>query len=378
MKLLVFVCSLFGQHRILNEKGRIPGLNAVLAVLLVFFSCQAGLAADAPDKQKPAIKRIGYLEAGPFWLFDRTWKAFCAEMQLHKDIHFEYPKDACFSPGWEPDKMEILPDKAAQLMNRNDLDLVVGMGTAAVKALLAVNSNSHTPILGMGMADPVAAGIVKKGKTSGMENFTCRVTADRWSNMFRVFYDVVRFKKLGLMYSDTPDGRVYAALSEAKAIASELGFSLIEYNKLSSAESVNECEKGLEFLHEEGMDAFFIGPLNCFDIEGKGYEKLIKKINTWEIPTFARDGSEYVKAGALMGFATWDFGPIGKFVSKQAYAILTGTCPATIPMLDRSEPSIALNLQVSMDIGFNFPIDILCATDELYETITPPSSETDK
>lgn len=35
-----------------------------------------------------------------------------------------------------------------------------------------------------------------------------------------------------------------------------------------------------------------------------------------KIPTFARDGSPYVKAGALMGFAAVDFDEVGDFFCK--------------------------------------------------------------
>lgn len=320
---------------------------------------------------QPPVKRIGYLEAGPFWLYDRTWNAFRTAIAHNKDILCEFPEDARFSPGWEPEKMKTLQDKAALLMQRKDLDLVVAMGTAAAKAMIAAN-NGHLPILGMGMADPVAAKVVTSADDSGVDNFTCRVTADRWSSMFRVFYDVVHFKKLGIMYNDTPDGKVYAALADAQAIASELGFSIVQYDGLSSAETIDECSAGLEALHTQGMDAFFIGPLNCFDIEGKGISPLLSKLNAWKTPTFARDGSEYVKAGALMGFSTWDFGPIGSFLAKQGHAILTGTSPRTLSMLDRSEPSIALNLATAKAIEFDFPFDVLVVADELHETITPP------
>ncbi len=352
-------------------------LSFLLLTLLTGPAVWAAEDTSAPADAKTAVKRIGYLEAGSFWLYDRTWDAFRKEMSKFKDIRCEYPEDARFSPGWEPEKIRKLPEIAEALLKRDDLDLVVGMGTAAVKALLAAN-NGQKPILGMGMADPIAAGVVKSAEHSGIKNFTCRVTVDRWSNMFRVFYDVVRFKKLGMMYPDTKDGRVYAALDDAEAVASELGFSLVKYDKLSSAESVDECAKGLDELHKEGIDAFFIGPLNCFDIEKKGYPELVKKLNKWDIPTFARDGTEYVKAGALMGFATWDFGPIGLFLAKQAQAILTGTSPGAIFMLDRAEPSIALNLEVAKSIGFDFPFDILLAADELYEKITLPSKSSDK
>ena len=267
--------------------------------------------------------------------------------------------------------MRRLPELAKQLLQRKDIDLVVGMGTAAVKALLAVN-DGRLPILGMGMADPIAAGVVKSAQDSGTDNFTCRVEVDRWSSMFRVFYDVVRFHKMGIMFQNSQEGRVYAALGDAQAIASELGFSLVLYDGLSSAESTDECRKGLEELHKQGMDAFFIGPLNCFDLGGQGMAPLLQELNQWKIPTFARDGSEYVKAGALMGFSTWNFGPSGIALAAQAHAILGGTQPRSLPMLDQSEPSIALNLATAKAIGFDFPFDVLVTADELHETISQP------
>lgn len=337
----------------------------------VLFAAAAGAPCPTAHAQ-PSVKRIGYLEAGPFWLYTRTWDAFRAAMARGGDVRCEYPADARFSPGWTPEQMRTLPEKAAALLQRQDLDMVVGMGTAAAKALLAA-SDGRIPIIGMGMADPVAAGVVTSPRDSGVRNFTCRVTADRWSTMFRVFQEVVRFRKMGIMYPDTPEGRVYAALGDAEAMASELGFSLVRYAGLSSAETPEECRRGLEVLREQGMDAFFIGPLNCFDIEGPGLSPLLDTLTAWKIPTFARDGSEYVKAGALMGFSTWDFGPIGVFHARQAHAIFEGALPRALSMQDGTEPSIALNLAAAKAIGFEFPFDVLVVADELHETITRPT-----
>lgn len=344
----------------------------LLAVLLVVLAMLAPEVAT-PARAESGVKRIGYLEAGPFWLFDSTWSAFRAAMVQNDEFRYEFPPDARLSPGWEPAQMQTLPEQAEQLMRRKDLDLVVGMGTAAVKALLAANDGSK-PIIGMGMADPLAAGVVKSAEDSGVDNFTCLVAVDRWSSMFRVFYDVVHFQRLGILYQDSPEGRVYAALADARAIASELGFSLVLYGKLSSAESVEECSRGLDALHEQGMDAFFIGPLNCFDITGGGIAPLLDKLTRWSVPTFARDGSDYVKAGALMGFSTWNFSPAGQALARQALEIFRGAKPRSLSMLDRAEPSIALNLAVAKAIGFDFPFDVLVTADELHETVTAPRS----
>lgn len=357
------------MHRssLARSRSVVATLWKALALALALLLGSAVARAEVP------VKRIGYLEAGPFWLFDNTWTAFQASLGRYEDFRYVFPADARISPGWEPAQMQTLADHARRLMARDDLDLVVGMGTAAVRALLNANTG-RTPILGMGMADPIAAKVVASAEDSGVDNFTCPVTVDRWPSMFRVFYDVVRFRKLGIMYADTVDGRVYASLDAAEAIAEELGFSLVRYGGLSSAESPEECVKGLDALHAQGVDAFFIGPLNCFDINGKALSPLLNRLAAWKIPTFARDGSDYVKAGALMGFSTWNFAPTGEFLAAQGHAILAGARPRSLSMIDRVEPSIALNLAVAKAIGFEFPFDVLVAADELYETVTPPSA----
>jgi ABC-type uncharacterized transport system substrate-binding protein len=342
-------------------------------ILLGVLTTLAPLHVHARDV---SVKRIGYLEAGHFWLFDRTYAAFSQAIASNSSISLDYPLDAHHSPGWEPENMARLPVLAKDLMQRHDLDLIVGMGTAAVKALLAAN-NGRTPVLGMGMADPVAAGIVRDSTDSGVDNFTCQVIVDRWTTMFRVFHDVVRFKKLGVLYQNTSEGRVYAALNDVQAIAPELGFSVAEYGDLSTAETDDECRRGLEKLREEGMDAFFIGPLNCFDWDSNDVAALLELLRDWKIPTFARDGSDFVKAGALMGFSTWNFGPTGEFLANQAAAIFTGSMPRSISMLDRMEPTIAINLETAAKIGFHFPLDVLVVSDEIFERTILPAPRKD-
>lgn len=347
--------------------------SSILRVLILVPGVIFTLSFAPALAQDPPVKRIGYLEAGRFWLFDRTFAAFQQALADRPEVGVAYPPDAHHSPGWEPENMARLPELAEKLMRRGDLDLVVGMGTAAVKALLAQN-NGHTPILGMGMADPVAAGVVRGVVDSGVDNFTCQVIADRWTSMFRVFNDVVRFRKLGILYQNTPEGRVYAALDDARSVASELGFDVLAFGRLSSAETDDECRQGLARLREEGMDAFFIGPLNCFDRETNDVGALLQLLNDWKIPTFARDGSEFVAAGALMGFSTWNFGPTGQFLANQAVAVLNGAKPRSVPMLDRVEPTIAINLETAVRIGFPFPLDVLVVADEIFEHTALPDA----
>ncbi len=79
-------------------------------------------------------------------------------------------------------------------MNREDINFVIAMGTAATAALLKVN-NYKKPIMAMWVADPLGAGFVKNLDDSGIDNFTTRIIPNRWKIMFEIFYDVVHFKK---------------------------------------------------------------------------------------------------------------------------------------------------------------------------------------
>ena len=134
-----------------------PVAVALVAAVLSFSCCSPAIA-------NPPVKRIGYLEAGPFWLFDNTWSAFRDGMGKYDDLRCEYPADARLSPGWQPEQMRRLPELAKQLLQRKDLDLVVGMGTAAVKACLQ-SQMAARPFWAWAWPTPLPLALSKAQKT---------------------------------------------------------------------------------------------------------------------------------------------------------------------------------------------------------------------
>ena len=318
--------------------------------------------------------KIGYLEAGPFWAYEGIYNAFKNSLKEKGwGDKVKFPADAHFSPGWEPEHIPEYKQRGRELMEREDIDFIVSMGTAATTAILKVN-NGKKPILAMGVADPITSGFIKNIHDSGIDNFTIRVVPNRWKIMFEIFYDVVHFKKLGIMYVNTESGRAYGNVRDAREVAKEKGFELIEYNKISTAESLDECEKGLDYLFAKGIDAFFIPSLVAFDWTRSDVQKLMDKLIKYKVPTFARDGSSYVKAGALMGFSSMDFASIGDFLAGMAIQIFNGVLPRKVNMIDRPSPKIAVNLETAIKIGFDFPVTILIASDEIYDKIILPAN----
>jgi len=315
--------------------------------------------------------RAGYMEGGSYWLFSESMEA--VKQSLKAKGYGEkivFPEDARFSPGW--DREDLLENRAVALMEREDLDLIVSAGTDATRALLAAN-NGKAPIIGMAISDPVDAGFVDSLEDSGVDNFTVRLDPDRYRRMIEMFHQVVEFERLGLIYPDTASGRQYTNLREAEAVARARGFELLTYDRITT-ESAEDCLEGLRHLVEQGMDAFFIPSLLGFDWENSDVEMLFNYLNDKGVPTFARNGSRDVQAGALMGFSTVDFSRRGDFISNSIIHILAGEKPRNLNMVDRGTPKISFNLQAANTIGFNPPFDLLAATDELYQEIVLPEN----
>lgn len=346
----------------------------VVSIFIALMTAVVPYSAAVEATGQPVKKyRIGYIEANSFWVFPEIMTATKKSLDKMGWLNrIEFPEDAQISTGWgTPETEKILADKAAELMARKDLDMIISAGTPPTGALLKAN-NGKTPIFAIGVSDPIRSKFVVSAKDSGIDNFTARVVPDRFTQMFTIFHDVVRFKKLGLIYSDSENGRVFSNVEDARKIAQELGFQVIEYNKQKDTDKAKECMEGINWLIQQGIDAFFQPAITCFDWRKSDVKRLMDTLTEHKIPVFAREGTLYVKAGALMGFSSIDFAPRGDFNANKIIRIFQGEKPRSLPMVDGTPPKISFNIRVAEKIGFNPPFDILGASDEIFKEITLP------
>lgn len=352
----------------MREYLKVMALSAMLVIIANPFIHAAEKAIEKPEK----IFRIGYVEDGPFWAFSEIMKATKKSLEkMGWKNRVDFPKDAHISPGQDvPDLEKKLIEKADELMGRKDLDMIITAGTLATAAVLKVNKG-RIPVFAIGVSDPIKSKFVTNSKDSGIDNFTARVVPDRFRKMFSIFHDVVKFKKLGLMYPDTDSGKQFSNVDDAREVAKELGFQVVEY-KMKKETDTGECLEGINWLLQQGIDAFYQPAIICFDWTKSDVKKIFDTLTDHKIPVFARDGSKYVKSGALMGFSSIDFGPRGDFNAAKMIRIFQGELPRSLPMVDGAPPKISFNIRVAEKIGFNPPFDILGASDEIYKEISLP------
>ena len=78
-------------------------------------------------------------------------------------------------------------------------------------------------------------------------------------------------------------------------------------------------------------------------------------------------GSREVRDGLLMSIAQADLSHVGLFHAETIARALNGAQPRQLSQLWVDPPKIALNLSTARRIGFDPPVDILLAADEVYE-----------
>lgn len=316
--------------------------------------------------------KIGIFEAGTSSIYTETLRATkIALKEMGWGDKIQFPEDAYISPGWEPEARKNWDSSAQKLLARKDLDLFFVLGTDATSIMLKHNTGEK-PIVAGGVSDAVRSKFVLNEHDSGVDNFTIRIVPGRYARMFRIFHDEVNFQRLGLLYMDTDNGHKYANVADAELVAKERGFKIIPY-KISSEQTPEQCLNALNHLIKEKVDAFFMPSLTCFEWKRFDVQKHLELLTKNRIPTFARQGSEDVRGGALMGFSTVDYSSRGRFLAERIIQALQGEKLRTLKMVDNAPPKIALNLYVAQEIGFDLSFDILGASDEIYQEITYPS-----
>ncbi|QTA89623.1 ABC transporter substrate-binding protein [Desulfonema magnum] len=351
----------------------------IIWICFAFFSsASASDRSTEPKLNNGARWRIGYYEGGEYinyqknlittlkGLMELGWIEPC-EIPQQKGIqtrelwewletkakskYLRFVSDFHYSAKWDAAIRKKMTSEIIGRLNRKDIDLMFIMGTWAGQDI--ANNKHKTPAMLMSCSDPVAAGIIKSVDDSGYEHLHVRVDPFRHERQIRVFYDIIKFKKLGVAYKNTVDGRSYAAISTIKKLAKERGFELIPCHIKSGMEpkadeeNVKACFRTLA----KKADAIYVTLQS--GINKNTVPELVKIVNSQRIPTFSQAGPDEVKKGFLMTITFVDFNRVGKFYAETAAKILNGAKPRQLPMYCNQIYKWHVNFETAEKIGLN-------------------------
>ncbi len=382
-------------------KKSLPTLMLCLALLAPAASMAQTAATPAAQvfPTKPAAKpdgakwRIGYFESGDYSEYPRTLRVTVEGLQKlgwlslpampdglsgrqmwefladnARSDTLEFVRDAWWQPGnfdaaQRPAVREAIKQR---LSTRRDIDLIIAMGTWAGQDMAAMGT--PVPTIVASTSDAIGARIARSAQDSGQDNLHARVQPERYQRQVRLFHEIVPFKRLGLVYEDSPEGRTYSAVEAVEQVAREQHFEVLTCNAPSNGippevatRNAMECYAKLA----PQVDAAYVTVHR--GVTPASIDTVAEILRQARVPSFSMLGSEEVKHGLLLSLAQADYSYVGLFYAETMARIFNGAKPRDLSQVWIDPAKIALNLETARVIGFDPPVDILLAADEVYE-----------
>ncbi len=307
------------------------------------------------------IPRAPFPEAGGFWRY---------LTQNARSRFLEFVPDAYTTAGdFDPEKRPLV--KAGlikRLSQTRDIDLMIAMGTWAGQDL--ANADHSVPTVVASTSDPLSAKIIRSVEDSGFDHIHAKVEPDRYQRQLRLFNDILPFRKLGIVYEDSPEGRTFGGVAAVEEVARERGFQIVScfapFNGLSRAEAEKgavECYRKLAGM----VDAIYVSVHR--GVTARSMPDIWSALAKARVPSFSMLGSVEVRRGIMVSIAQADFSYVGQFHAQTIGQILNGAKPRQIRQRWEDPAKIAINLKTAQLVGFNPPVDLMLAADEIYEAI---------
>jgi ABC-type uncharacterized transport system substrate-binding protein len=351
------------------EPASVPAADKVWRVIYVeggpFSNYQQTLAHTARGLQKLGLISNGQVKipknsesASDMWL----WLADNAKGRIR------FMRDGFYSAEWDGTARQALKEAIIErIRNRKDVDMVICMGTWA--GLDMASEDLGIPVFSMSVTDAVAAGIVLSAEDSGKDNVHAQLEPGRFRRQLSMFHEIFKFKKLGVPFEDTPDGRNTAAMDEIETSAKELGIELVTATAPLDVPNAEEAFLNLKSCVDRltpKVDALY---LTYASTPMDRIPALMAPVLAAGLPSFAQAGPQLVEYGVLMSLAQASFDDIGLFEANAIAEVIAGKKPRDVNQIFEPELGLAINLNAAMQIGWNPPLEILAAVDELYQQI---------
>jgi putative ABC transport system substrate-binding protein len=340
---------------------RLAGLGVALAGLDLVSGC--GTAPILVQRAR-RVPRIGYLSLR----YLRSTELYAAQAGDPQQL-FQAFVEGLAELGWvdgqnvEVERREVeatredqLGDLAADLAGLG-VDAIVAAGT--VPARVARRVTETTPIVFVGVGDPIASGLVVSrarpgGNATGLISFSLELGA----------------KRLELLKTAAPAATRVAVLSnpaepdrgldtqEVEATARELGLELLPLD----VRGPEEAAKVYAAAEQERVDALIVlGTL----INWTGALTFATRNR---LPTIA-DRAEFVYAGGLMAYAP-SLPDIYRRAAIYVDKILKGTRPEDLPVDRPRRFRLLLNLQTAQSLGLTIPQSIRVQADDVVPVLS--------
>jgi putative ABC transport system substrate-binding protein len=319
-------------------------------VLVIVAALSLGAIVEAQERVR--VPRIGVLFPGSPATFTLRTKAF---LQGLGELGYVEGKTIAIEWRWAEDKVERLPELAAELVRLN-VDVIVANGTPAIKA--ARNATKSIPIVMAVVGDPVGIELVASlarpgGNLTGLSILAPELSGKRLELLREV---VPKLSRVAAMLN--PTNPVYRTeLQETHDAARSLGLQIQPVVEVSDLNTLREAFATLSRDRVRALllftDAIF------YSMRGRILEYAAKSL----LPAMYWQ-REFADDGGLMSY-----GPLTNELFHRAATyvdkILKGAKPADLPVEQPTKFELVINLKTAKQIGLTIPPHVLARADRV-------------
>jgi ABC-type uncharacterized transport system substrate-binding protein len=302
----------------------------------------------------------------------KLWDYLCDNV---KSNHIRLDKENYYSSNWNDNIRKLNKEKIIKFLLDSDpkFTTVIAMGTWA--GLDLANNDHQVPTMVMSVTDPVNAGILKSKNDYSIPHVFVEYEPNIFLRQIILFHSIFDFKKLGIAFDDTDDGRTYIAYSDILKAAKQKGFDVITctFNDANpNLEELKKAGKECVYILSQKADAIYFGDQSFLKYEWM--PEVIQSTIDNKIPTWSHHGAEHVKRGVLMS-RSFDssFEKKGVWLAEVFNDITHGKQANTINHIWVSQTELAINLEVADKIGFVISDALLSLCDKIFKEIKDSS-----
>ena len=319
------------------------------AWLLILFALLSSSFAEAQQAGK--VPRIGFLDPTSSAVSKARIESF---RQGLVKLGYKEGKNIAIDYRFADGESERLNQHAAELIRLN-VDIIV---TRAIPgAVAAQHATIKTPIVFVGVADAVAAGLVASlakpgGNITGLTSLAPELSGKRLEVLRETFPKLARVAVLRNP-SNAGDAITWKETEEA---AQALGLQLHSLE----VRSVKDFENVFESATKADGQALLTLPDPLLQSHRKEIVDFAAKSR---LPGIYPD-PEYVEAGGLMSYAA---NPVEFYARAASYVdrILKGAKPADLPVEQPTKFDLVINLKAAKQIGLLIPQKVLARADRV-------------
>ena len=319
------------------------------AWLLILFALLSSSFAEAQQAGK--VPRIGFLDPTSRAVSKARIESF---RQGLVKLGYKEGKNIAIDYRFADGESERLNQHAAELIRLN-VDIIV---TRAIPgAVAAQHATIKTPIVFVGVADAVAAGLVASlakpgGNITGLTSLAPELSGKRLEVLRETFPKLARVAVLRNP-SNAGDAITWKETEEA---AQALGLQLHSLE----VRSVKDFENVFESATKADGQALLTLPDPLLQSHRKEIVDFAAKSR---LPGIYPD-PEYVEAGGLMSYAA---NPVEFYARAASYVdrILKGAKPADLPVEQPTKFDLVINLTAAKQIGLLIPQKVLARADRV-------------